>query len=835
MNKIMPKQYQAYKSIIESKKNYGVYRKTCFHLHTPASYDYKLLNSWDEAQYKNATDDQIYNLCIERNLFPKDHCPLENIEYDNKFFNNRKEFLSYLLLAQSIINNGIEIAVITDHNSISGYKKTKKAIDLLYQSKRPAIYPILILGIEITCADKLHVVGIFDENKSDIFSIINNWLTENLITENEGTYKTSLDVLNFIKSQNAIGYIAHIDSSDIFKPDYFSNAYKKRLFSEESLTVIGTKNPEKIDSTLNRIKNFRSSYIKVVLDNDSHDIESLDYNNFWLKGSTRNFFMIKEALNDYDISVSFKSESNKSQYIKGMYINYNPKGFLCGKNETDFCITFSNALNCIIGGRGTGKSSILEMIEYVLSQRCSNEDMLRFLCDHGNTWIIYHYNNADYLIEMRMPGKTNPHSNVLKYFIGNSTYYKNRQKYYFFDSEKVAKTSFSQYLSIYKIITCGESIYLDNVQNKRELINKFFDAKYSVNELVNTASTERINDFIYKTMFDNKNLSDINKVIRCRKTSGLMRVLNDTKDILEKRKEEIYKIIDPFNKALEKKLRIVYSQNDENTEPDFDDWLFDYSYRRKAWYKNYNITNGALLEYLHTLNSKLGILKFLPLVLNLDVINANSFVNILSFCTPLTQDMIDDGIIELNATNTAVFMKELFLTLITNDNIHKVTAHLKEYISNIENFTLEFNVNNKEGGNNKAIFKNVSNLSLGQKVVAMFTFILGYSDYSKDFRPLLIDQPEDNLDNQYIYKNLVHQLREIKEKRQVIIATHNATIVTNAKADQVSVMNSDYIHGWIEKTGYPGETSIKKHIINHLEGGKESFKHKMKIYEEALK
>ncbi len=55
-------------------------------------------------------------------------------------------------------------------------------------------------------------------------------------------------------------------------------------------------------------------------------------------------------------------------------------------------------------------------------------------------------------------------------------------------------------------------------------------------------------------------------------------------------------------------------------------------------------------------------------------------------------------------------------------------------------------------------------VSLGQKVVVMLSFVLGYSDYSNDYRPLIIDQPEDNLDNQYIYHNLVHQLRIEKGK-----------------------------------------------------------------------
>ena len=147
---------------------------------------------------------------------------------------------------------------------------------------------------------------------------------------------------------------------------------------------------------------------------------------------------------------------------------------------------------------------------------------------------------------------------------------------------------------------------------------------------------------------------------------------------------------------------------------------------------------------------------------------------------------------------------------------------------------MEFNVNNREGSSNQTIFQDVRELFLGQKVVAMLTFVLGYSEYSDDFRPLIIDQPEDNLDNQYIYKNLVAQLRKIKEKRQVIIATHNATIVTNAKADLVCEMQSDHVHGWIETMGYPSEERIKKKILNHLEGGVESFMHKIDTYRNVL-
>ena len=70
--------------------------------------------------------------------------------------------------------------------------------------------------------------------------------------------------------------------------------------------------------------------------------------------------------------------------------------------------------------------------------------------------------------------------------------------------------------------------------------------------------------------------------------------------------------------------------------------------------------------------------------------------------------------------------------------------------------------------------------SPGQKTAALLAFILSYGD-----EPLLLDQPEDDLDNELIYDLIVRQLRETKTKRQVIVVTHNANIVVNGDAEMV--------------------------------------------------
>lgn len=388
---------------------------------------------------------------------------------------------------------------------------------------------------------------------------------------------------------------------------------------------------------------------------------------------------------------------------------------------------------------------------------------------------------------------------------------------------------------MYKIISNGKDWQLENIPNKKRLLSRFFDMRYSINDLVNTASSDHINKFILETMFENDILAKPEKAIGFKKKSGLSKALSDTTDILSKRREQVLSVVEPFNSSQKGILRIVYSQDNVVKEPPIESWLFEKVTNMNYWFRKYNISNENVIQYLLSLCMAVGVFTFLSIVVNKDVETALSTLSIQEFVSELTPAMVNQGVKSINKENAKIVTEQIFTQLITDNNINSISDYLKYYVRESEKFSLEFNINNKEGTPVKAKFKKVSALSLGQKVVAMLSFVLGYSEYSKDYRPLIIDQPEDNLDNQYIYKNLVKQLRTIKDSRQVIIATHNATIVTNAKADQVCTMVSDNSNGWIDISGYPGEIKIKQRIINHLEGGSNSFKHKIMIYKDILK
>lgn len=324
-------------------------------------------------------------------------------------------------------------------------------------------------------------------------------------------------------------------------------------------------------------------------------------------------------------------------------------------------------------------------------------------------------------------------------------------------------------------------------------------------------------------MLKNKNITSAKSIIKARSINGLAKLVNTIERTLQERKNNIEEVIGPFNNSQKNILKIVYSQDKVPREPNFKEWIGK-AHDKKTKYRELNITTENAIEYAYYVFRKEGILGILKMAFQ----NASSsryhysikdFIENPEFATEEDQKKIIDFI---------------YNDLISEGNLGIILEYLKGYVDDIEDLSLQFNINSKTGNNQRVLFKDVRQLSLGQKVVAMLDFILSYGTFIGDKRPLLLDQPEDNLDSQYIYKNLVQQLREIKSSRQIIIATHNATIVTNSMTDQVCVMTSNGEHGWIEKTGYPSEPIIKKHIINYLEGGIDSFKHKQKLYESVL-
>ncbi len=124
------------------------------------------------------------------------------------------------------------------------------------------------------------------------------------------------------------------------------------------------------------------------------------------------------------------------------------------------------------------------------------------------------------------------------------------------------------------------------------------------------------------------------------------------------------------------------------------------------------------------------------------------------------------------------------------------------------------------------ISKDFSKLSLGQQQSIILSILL----FSNKNCPLLIDQPEDNLDSEFIYKTLVRNLRRIKEHRQVIIVTHNANIAVLGDAELIIPLKSTSEKTHITDRGSIDNNLTKKITCAILEGGEKAFVKRKEIY-----
>jgi len=113
-------------------------------------------------------------------------------------------------------------------------------------------------------------------------------------------------------------------------------------------------------------------------------------------------------------------------------------------------------------------------------------------------------------------------------------------------------------------------------------------------------------------------------------------------------------------------------------------------------------------------------------------------------------------------------------------------------------------------------FKQSTHLSTGQRCTTILPILLTQSE-----RPLLIDQPEDNLDNAFVYETIVRALQTIKGTRQVIFVTHNPNIPVLGEAERVFVFSSDGQHSILKQVGTVDQCRVQ--IENILEGGREAF------------
>lgn len=838
-----------YRSINQVTRKIGDFKKCEFHIHTPASYDYQLI---DGELYSKLTDFDIVKFALEVGYFTelqREHFLKQvetglfktsdyQVDLKSTLFDSFKEYLTYKLIAHTLYENNIEVAIISDHNTIQGYHKLNAAIREYYmeryKGKNEKIqYIDLLLGVEISCSEQVHLIGIFDSN---MYKQVQKLIDDNITSDNSGTYETSLSMLNKIVDIGGLGYIAHINSTTIKT----TGLYKQTLFKHPELNVIGLTTKESYAREITKLRTFGISNPDekycFIYEGDSHSLAQIGIKNTWIKLSDVSFNSLKKAFLNHKFCVFIEKPNITDKYIKGVLIEPGTDGYLQGKDHKNFTIDFSHDLNCVIGGRGTGKSTLLTILEVIFTLEIDSDAKLRFICRNKMICVTFVYQEEEYFLRfIPQTDKNNPYSTG-KQFYAERAFLEYRP-----NSGKILLDH--DWIQLYKVTNNGEdnlSFQLTERTTKISILKSFYRKSYSINHIVNQINAGNIGDFLREIIFNglpfeekNRFLKNINTIHKQQLRAYLKKELPYLNNKIDIRKVDVSGKLSEFNAIYEQQLQVIYSPNEKKVSYFIEPLTEDFS--RESFLPNVKFTWGDAERFIEFAVQKLGFLQFLILLLNDKYREIEKTVNISKFVTSLelTFKDIDNQRLPVGYNN----LQNIYRTLknkITENRIG-LEISLGRYLEITDDFSLQFNVNSKEIVETLGVnLKDISNLSLGQKVVAILTFLFEYGNFTKDNTPLIIDQPEDNLDNQYIYKNLVKSLRQIKNNRQVVIVTHSSTIVTNADAEQVIVLESDNKKGWVEKSGYPSNSAIMKHIINYLEGGEPSFKHKMDMYKAIL-
>lgn len=118
-----------------------------------------------------------------------------------------------------------------------------------------------------------------------------------------------------------------------------------------------------------------------------------------------------------------------------------------------------------------------------------------------------------------------------------------------------------------------------------------------------------------------------------------------------------------------------------------------------------------------------------------------------------------------------------------------------------------------------------NDLSTGQRNTAILSLLL-----ARGSGPVLIDQPEDELDSEFLFRDLVPMFRSAKQQRQLIIVTHNANIPVNADAELVYALKAEGGRGVCRTRGGLDRPEVTRAVLDIMEGSEEAFRRRQAKY-----
>jgi DNA repair ATPase RecN len=838
--------------------------------------------------------------------------------------------------------------VVSDHNTGKNIDEIKNAYITLKNSENPNFRELVIFpSVELTVNNGIHLLVIFNEDETS--SIITRLIGSVGLTGNEGdieavTKKSVIEILNIIEADyNAICIPAHVDKVKGIFHELTGITLVETLKNKSIIAI------EQIDKNYNKPQGYINEKLfhNRLLGSDSHLLNDIAKNYSWLQMGRLSFHGLKMVLSDTlnkNIICSDEIERDKNPnnieypFIKSIQIK---NGFKIGRG-TPVKLQFSPWLNTIVGGRGSGKSTIIKMLQYTFGKNSNNRtdsDFFKIGSRNSkgmltsNTEVEIELSQFDEIIKLKKENN--------KYFIDNIE--KNieviqelypivliTQKELFsmaLEQDKIfrfidRKINFSQWEREFNTLKndyfeskARERTLFSEVKNKQlieenikqtekvlltykkydfsDLIqeyriykvnsHKLNDVYAYIKKLEEQLQELEINNFSDKTNFSNEIdfldentpeissfelvIDDIKKDISA-KTSKLKELKNlwvrtwkDSEwqkkfDEITKKYDELQKElleqgrnIDGYNESIKKlEFHIKQLKSIENIESEYTEQCSKSStLERKIKEKRKELFTSRK-EYIDDVNVRLKEaygsirVKFDIEYMGNAIESENEFRTLIE----KTDGRFDSDILLIDTYNENNSIGILW-DIENSENKEDTLDSIKNKLFKIRENSRDFNgwfVNHIESIFNDNSKKDrlitwfpkdklkvtivlngreedIETASPGQKATALMTYIITETD-----GPLIIDQPEDDLDNRMVSSLIVDGIRGIKLNRQVIVITHNPNIPVNASAEKIFEMN--FVRGQIsvKKDGTLQDKNIRESICDVMEGGVDALKHR---------
>lgn len=853
------------------------------------------------------------------------HTPKSNNDYGRGDVNLKNKTAEEWLL--DYMRTDIDCIVVTDHNSGEFIDDIKIAYQNLKTTNNPEFREIYIFpGVEISGNSGVHILAILDisKTKSDIASLLGACgYSGNFGESNTATSKSAKEVIEEINTAGGIAILAHIDDN-------------RGLFKEITLPQLYTSEKAKWS---------------FVSGSDSHLPSEIGRRWTWVKMEKPCLEGLKLALLDGDLSIKRFDEypNNPNNYSNLIIKNLEIKNAKYSGNGNSLKIDFSPWLNCIIGGRGTGKSTIIEFLrvvfrrtkelEFVPKLKQNFEDFFRTPKsreDKGilkeNTEIISNSlkDETDFLLQWSKDGSLSSIKikNDSGEFVDSQgdiysrfpiRIYSQKQIFEMADSPesllKIIDSSleigfkeweidFEQQCAKYRSLKTKIRELNLHIKTEKNILGELEDIKKKISIFEQGQNSEVLKKY-QRIISEEKELDAFKKSIQDNideLKEIVIELITPNEDIISKsnHSDELKKIIEYFTT-----LSTEYNSEFNNLKTKLNTLLTDYTNKidTSQWkayilaiknnyekfvheLKNLGIENpneyGRLIQLKQNAEKKLEQINdykktiseiqlqanelfekikelrkhisqkrsdFINSVLSnnqyvkIEIVECgdnknlqNEFRNLINresgFDTDILSTDSDDGILNPLYNQFSYDRLQELKNLIKNikfDNAERAPkdrrfyTYIQEKVTEemIDNIELWFpqdtaKISYSRDGNN---YLSIDQGSPGQKTAAILAFILAYG-----LEPIILDQPEDDLDNHLITDLVVKQIRENKKRRQIIIVTHNPNIVVNGDAEKVTSL--DFHHGQIQisSEGCLQKKEIRKEICEIMEGGKDAFR-----------